>query len=413
VGKLLNLQRLAVSTVGAVAALTLIASSIRGQPQNSAQQGASSEKASNIIDLHPPPKKYTCRGIGCMPVTLIQIDAVVTDKDGRFVAGLGPKSFALKEEGQLQVLTSVDHFVAGGTGDGREFADVPIVIDLGPSGGVWPQLDSEKIRPIVINRRMIVFFFDLTTMAEEDLSRSVDAAKKFINNQMSPADLVAVVSFGRQFKINSDFTNSHADLECELTSLMPGKDGMSQSLPGLSTDIVPEVDDGVETEDQTEFNIFNVDNRLYAVDALAGLLGAIPGRKSVIEFSGGIKQTVEGNTSAVKAATDAANMNVVSLYEVDMSNSTVPGWRNILASVARDSGGKLFTGVKDFAPIFKQVQDDSQDYYLLSYYSTNTKRDGLYRNVSVKVEKVRGAQVKFRQGYFGPKDVPNTAPQHR
>lgn len=381
--------------VGAVSCALLVAAPARGQSQSVPPEQKNNSGA--VTKPATPPRQML---IG-LRVDLISIDAVVTDKDGGFVAGLGPKNFALKEEGQPQVLTRVDHFVAGGAGDGHEFTDVPIVIDFAPSGGVWPQLDPEKIRPVVINRRMVVFFFDLTTMAEEDLHRSVDAAEKFINNQMNPADLVAVVSFGRQFKIHCGFTNNGDVLKGVLTSLTSDKDEVSRSIPDLSTGTVA----AMGTEDQTEFNIFNMDNRLYAVEALAELLGAVPGRKSVIEFSGSIKQTVEENTSAVKAATNAANMNVVSFYEVDMSDSTGPGQHDVLASVAGDSGGKLFTGVKDFAPIFKEVQDDSQDYYLLSYYSTNTKRDGLFRKVSVKLENVRGAQIKFRQGYYAPKDI--------
>jgi hypothetical protein len=55
--------------------------------------------------------------------------------------------------------------------------------------------------------------------------------------------------------------------------------------------------------------------------------------------------------------------------------------------------------------MFKQVQDDNIGYYLLSYYSTNTARDGRYRQVKVKLVGVpAGAHIKARQGYYAPKD---------
>ena len=50
------------------------------------------------------------------------------------------------------------------------------------------------------------------------------------------------------------------------------------------------------------------------------------------------------------------------------------------------------------------MQDDTTGYYLLSYYSSNTKRDGRYRPVTVKLVNVPGARIKHREGYYAPKD---------
>jgi VWFA-related protein len=380
--------------IGAIAALALIAVNVCGQAPNSAQQGAS-------------PKQ----GLA-YPVRLFQIDAVVTDKEGQYVKGLGPQNFVLTEEGRPQKLTLVEHYVAGAV---HGAADAPVVIDLKTAQ------NPEKLRPVAHDHRMIVLFFDFTTMTHDEVERSSAAATKFVSEDVTSVDLIAVISFGPQFKVVADFTNNRGLLKNALYTLAPGKDA----------DLHAEVstDEG-ETEDETEFNIFTTDNKLYAIKGLAEHIGAIPGRKSVIDFSGGLKKTGEENASALKAVINAANMDVVSLYEVDMSDSTAPGngepvmedpgdpakfaaaqeSRKMLGDLAHDTGGRLFTDVKDFAPIFKQVQDDSQDYYLLSYYSTNTRHDGLFRKVSVKLEKVRGAQVKFRAGYYGSLDAAFTKP---
>jgi VWFA-related protein len=381
--------------VGVAAILTLIPVSVRGQAQNSTPQGTASKE-----------------GLA-YPVTLVQIDATVTDKEGKFVAGLGPQNFALKEEGQPQRLTLVEHYVAGAI---HGAADAPIMIDLKAAQS------PEKMRPVVHDHRMIVLFFDFTTMTSEEAERAAAAAAKFVKEDVTSADLVAVISFGPRFEVVADFTNNRELLKNALYTLAPAKDA------GLKEEV--STGEG-ETEDETEFNIFTTDNKLSGIKGLEEHIGTIPGRKSVIEFSSSVKQAGNENTSAVKAVINAANIDVVSLYEVDMSDSTALGHgepvtedpgdsakfaavqdgRKVLAGLAYDTGGKLFTDVKDFAPIFKQVQDDSQDYYLLSYYSTNTKRDGLFRNVSVKLEKVRDAQIKFRAGYYGPKDFPTTKPQ--
>jgi hypothetical protein len=43
---------------------------------------------------------------------------------------------------------------------------------------------------------------------------------------------------------------------------------------------------------------------------------------------------------------------------------------------------------------------------LLGYYSTDMRRDRLFRRVLVKLVKVRGAQVRFRSGTYAPGPIP-------
>lgn len=265
-------------------------------------------------------------------------------------------------------------------------------------------------------------------MVKEDLQQSVDAARKFVKEQMTPADLVAVVSFGTQFKIDINFTNERGTLDQALVSLIPDKDGGDQAIEGSAADVSSNDQTVDFIPDTCEFTIFNTDNKLYAVEALAGLLAGIPGRKAVIDFTGGIKPIGEENQGALRAATRAANKNTVSLYEVDLSESASAGQgaeadhnnagdqntnrsdllaalensRKVLASLAEDTGGKLFSDVNDFPAIFKQVQQDSQDYYVLTYYSSNDSQDGAFHKVSVLFEGKEDAQVQSRSGYYAP-----------
>ena len=138
---------------------------------------------------------------------------------------------------------------------------------------------------------------------------------KFLKTQMTPADLVAIVTFGTQFRINVDFTNQKELLEHSIAQIAnPGKESLLAGLSASASDTVTEDNQSAATQDDTEFNIFNTDNKLYAVEALAGMLGSIPGKKAVMEFTGGITQTGEENRSAVQAATDAATENDVTFF---------------------------------------------------------------------------------------------------
>lgn len=428
--------------VVAVASLFLVAAHARRQAappqQGTSQQQQSTAPPQNgapqvIPSQLPPPPKPVQPKVNehkiAVPVDLVQIDAVVTGKDGKLIKGLEPANFQLYEEGKLQKLDALDYFDVERIETAEKPGAEPIVIDLDTA------TDPEKLRPIVRDHRLIVLFFDLTSLQPEDLLRSTDAAKKYLTQQMDKADVVAVISYATQFKVNANFTNDRGVLLKAVASLVPGKDAMLQGLASASTDATTEDTMAAFTPDETEFNIFNTDSKLYAVQALAELLGGIPGKKSVLEFSSGITQTGEDNRSALQSATDAANKNNVSLYQVDARGlmTEVPGGdvshgaatgtssfngstvfaqssarhasRDTLYTLAADTGGRTFFDLNDFSGIFKQLQDDTTGYYLLSYTSTNTARDGRYRQVKVKLVNVpAGAQIKHRPGYYAPKE---------
>ncbi len=408
----------------------------QGSTQKQTTPPPAQKPPSDVIDIHalpPPPLPGPPKGFGkngvSINVDLVQIDASITDKNGNPVKGLKMEKFQLEEEGKLKKLTAADYFDTEKIETADKEDSTPITIDLKTAN------DPEKLRPVVREHRLIVLFFDLTSMAPEDLLRSTDAAMKFLKTQMTPADLVAIVTFGTQFRINVDFTNQKDQLEQAVDKIAnPGKESLLAGLASSASDTVTQDDMSATQADDTEFNIFNTDNKLYAVEALSGLLGGIPGKKAVMEFTGGITQTGEENRSAVQAATDAANKNDVTFFQVDtrglvtdvpggdassgiasgsssLSGSTVMAQvnarqasRDTLSTLAQDTGGKMFVDVNNFSQVFKEVQDDTTGYYLLSYYSSNTKRDGRYRAVNVKLVNVPGAKIKHRQGYYAPKD---------
>jgi VWFA-related protein len=415
----------------AASALLLSAASPQQQSQQSQQQGGTQVIPQRSTIPPPPPQPGTAANTGgpkvSVNVDLVQIDAVVTDRNGKLIKGLKPENFELDEEGKVQQLRAADYYDVEKIVTADTTEAEPIVIDLNTAN------DPEKLRPIVRDHRMIVLFFDLTSLNPEDLIRSTDAAKKFIKEQMSSADLVAVISFGTTFKIIATFTNDHEVLQQAVASLVSGKEAMLQGLGTTAADAVSQDDQSAASVDDTEFNIFNTDNKLYAVQVLAELLGGIPGKKSVLEFTSGVTQTGEENRSSLQAATDAANKNNVSLYQVDsrglmtdaldastgMSRGTAGfsgqtvmavsnarhASRDTLYTLAADTGGRTFFDLNDFTGIFKQVQDDTTGYYLLSYYSSNTARDGRYRQVKVKLIGVPpGAHIKHRPGYYAPKE---------
>jgi len=256
-----------------------------------------------------------------------------------------------------------------------------------------------------------------------------------------------MVTFSVRLSVLVNFTNDRPALEKAIARLVPGAlSTLGDPLAAAAQNGEADVQDytgAAFTADETEFNVFNTDQKLAAVEGLANVLGAIPGRKAVIEFTGGITQTGEENRTALRAATDAANRADVSIYSIDARGlfATAPGGdvttnaaagtsmfsgasvfhqsdqrvdtRDTLATLSSDTGGKAFFDLGDLSDAFPKIQQDNSGYYLIGYYlPTGIKRDGRWHSIQVKV-KTPGARVRYRKGYFAPRDFQHMEKESR
>jgi VWFA-related protein len=80
-----------------------------------------------------------------------------------------------------------------------------------------------------------------------------------------------------------------------------------------------------------------------------------------------------------------------------------------LRTLASNTDGVAVVDTNDLKAGMTRVIDDVSAYYLIRYYSTNTKNDGTFRRISVKT-KAPNVQLKARRGYFVPKESPAGAP---
>lgn len=380
----------------------------------------------------PSPQQQTAPTIRSF-ADLVLLDVQVVDRNGKPVKGLKQEQFTISENDKQQKISTFDYYdietiETAGSSDQR-----PIALALGT---VAP---PEKLRETVRDRRMVVLFFDMTSMQQDELLRAVASAEKYINDQMTAADIVAIVTFGNRLSVLSNFTNNRDYLRAAVNTLRPGKDTqlsqLAEAAASSGQEAVTEETGAAFTADETEFNIFNTDRKLAALEGICNMLRNIPGRKAVIQFAGGITQTGEENRSQLRSVTDAANRANVSVYSVDARGlqAAAPGGdaatgaaagtamfsgaavqrqtsarsesRDTLATLASDTGGKSFFDVGDFKEVFDQVQDDASGYYLVGYYSSDSRRDGRWRTIKVRVDG-RGVnlRVRHREGYYAPKD---------
>ncbi len=175
-----------------------------GQPQ-SAQPAAPSQQPAPVNPRQgpaPPPRvlpgeKATIRST----VSLVEIDVQVTDRDGKPIKGLKQEQFTVTEDGKPQKVSTFEYNDIEKIETAGKSDEAPITIPIGTV------TTPEEIKSVVHDHRMIVLFFDMTSLQPEDLLRSTRAAQKYLRDQMTPADLVGVVAFGNTLQVIANFTN--------------------------------------------------------------------------------------------------------------------------------------------------------------------------------------------------------------
>jgi len=367
---------------------------------------------------------------------LVLVDVRVTLK-GKPVTDLTEKDFRVYEDGVPQTITSFS------------LEDIEKLAQASATNGPPPTIDLDNLPPnvpparILQDHRLTLLFFDVSSMQPDDLMRALKAATSFVRQRLTPADLVAVVTYTSNLRVVQNFTNDRDALSKALNGILLGEESSNLAAGGTvgaagSTDasgqevVTQDVSDAF-TPDETEFNIFNTDEKLAAVASLAEMLRGVPGRKSVIHFSSGITGTGIENQAQLLATVAAANRSNVSLYTMDTRGlmalppggdassaspsgtalysgsavssalSSMHSSRETLASLAQDTGGRTFYDTNDFGEAFQEVQSENSSYYLLGYSPTNTRSDGRFRKIRVEVIRP-GVKVEARPGYYAPKN---------
>ncbi len=402
--------------------------------------------------------------------TLVIIDVTVKDKAGKVIEDLKKGDFALSEDGKAQTISVFDFqkldIDTGSPAPAAKPADVAkatppttasaagkpasvsgaIVQTAQPSQAAATKTPTPvttkagKPQPIIRyqDKRLVAMLFDFSTMAIPEQIRVQKTAIDFIHTQLKPADLVCImIATTGPLEISQDFTDDKDALETAVKKFHIGEGAdMVDSLGAGDTS-----DDNTFSADQSEFDIFNVDKKLTTIETAAKLLAGFPEKKALMYFSSGITQNGLDNQAELMKLINSAKKANVAIYPVDARGmmASAPGGdastasgkgaslfttgatagkgggrggaandtaQETLATMAADTGGKLFAEDNDLAVGMEQARDDIGSYYILGYYSTNTKSDGKYRTVNVKVTRadVANAKLDYRHGYFADKE---------
>ena len=373
---------------------------------------------------------------------LVVVDLTVRDKSGRPITTLKKDDIEVLEDGVRQNVYVFELQKLGGEplAPVSFLASAPKTIEERTASAAKPAVAAVKpavaapaLGPIRYqDRRLLCLFFDMTSMQPPEQLRAQEAAIKFLSTQMTASDLVEIMTYTTSIKVVQEWTDDRETLMSELHKLTLGEGSDLADTAATSAD---EGDDsGSFTADETEFNIFNTDRKLAAIEDAARKLSMFPEQKALIYFSSGISKTGVENQSQIKATTNAANRANVHLYPVDarglvalppggdasqassrgtgtFSGSKQSGIRSsfndtqeTLVTIAADTGGKAMLDTNDLTMGIRQAQEDMNSYYILGYNSKNDAMDGKYRRIEVRlVNKSISAKLEFRKGYYASK----------
>lgn len=410
---------------------------------------------------------------------LVQLDAVVTDKKGQIVRGLTKDDFELYESGKKQQINFFEFVEAGKRRQPSEKVATP------ESPASHDRLTAREVR------RIFAFVVDDLTIPYQELVYVREMLTNFLDNQMQPTDLVAIVRTVGGKGLLQTFTSDKALLRRAIASLTPGMHPLSAfnnpEFPKTTVTPQPEqeapvIGQGgtpgyrgidVSGEDPNINSTLDETNKLlrsymclgtasFVIDSVAQL----PGRKSLILVSGGLpilsaqQGSVAGNVSnSLNLLTDKASRAGVAIHTMDIrglqahsavaSFADTPG-RSSIAAPNQDSPLRLPTGggfgrtidesmfgfknpfdqtqghqglralayatggipvlnKNDFNAGLGKILDASDGYYLLAYTPSDSKFDGSFRRLEIKV-KGEDVRVYNRRGYMAREDKLSATP---
>jgi VWFA-related protein len=391
----------------------------------------------------PPPAPASASPAQQPPVTFkveinyVEIDAIVTDAQGNFIRDLKKEDFQVTEDGKPQ---SVQIF---------SLVDIPV------ERAVAPLYSSTPIEPDVqtnerefAGRVYMILLDDLHTAGlRSQLVRR--AAKQFIERFLGANDMAAVVHTSGRADASQDFTSNKRLLMAAVDKFM-GKKLRSAALERLdeyNRRVIAgrgaeAVDDPADAE-----RGYQARSMLSTLKNSAEFLSGIRGRrKALLLLSEGIDYDIYdviGTSSAsqildeTREAIGAATRANVAIYSIDPRGLATLGDEAIeltappadpslryntqglqdelrlsqdsLRVFSDQTGGFASVNSNDFAKAFDRVVRDNSTYYVLGYYSTNERRDGRFRKVSVRLNRP-GLEVRARKGYVAARGRANTPP---
>lgn len=398
-------------------------------------------------------------------VSIVNVDTVVTDKQGHRVHGLRREDFEIYENGVRQPITN--------------FAEYASEREATSAGAAVPSIAGEAagatrpIPPPPQARTIIVFVerFQLPSFRSDPLFA---AMKRLLHESVRPRDRVMVVTWNHGILgTRLDFTDDLGlidkaidaiadrtitidqdpmdDLEREVDSIATWEEEVAEFNRGLlgTPDIPRESGLSFFIEQNSRMTAKNAlldeQRKVQTLNALMRSVGAVEGKKVLLlathrlsMYAGAEALFIAGanrlpsdfrnefdGKAIVKTLIDTANANGFTVYPIyaeglGMNSGVSPQYRAtqprqigydylilnnetpMLEYVAKETGGMTAWGSKDVTNLLPHVVDDFESYYSLAF--TATKGQVASRRIEVKVKDPR-LTVRARKQFLPKSDT--------
>ena len=406
------------------------------------------------------PQKVDGADVVKITTNLVQVDAVVTDKNGNVVTDLKADEVQILENGKPQKITHFTYVAAGAAVTEKPKTAATDKVDpVAP-----PVVPTPVTRGDV--RRTIALVVDDLGLSFESVAFTRRALKKFVDEQIQPGDLVAIIRTGGGVGALQQFTSDkrllHAAIEGVKYNLMGRADASAFApLRPPALQIPDEQASRNQTAEAFREEVFSV-GTLGAISYVVSGLGDMPGRKSVLLVSDGLQIFSPGDPNrtnrvqeALDSLVDLANRASVVIYTMDARGVTPIGLQaqdnpqvsrpvgrnpglggptgvsregfkamdalmasrretfnesqNGLNYLADQTGGLPIRNTNDLSGGIQRVLDDQRGFYLIGYrpdektFDPKTGR-GKFHDLSLKVTRSGKFNVRMRNGFYGKSD---------
>lgn len=312
----------------------------------------------------------------------VRLDAVVTDRQGRPILDLEPTDFEVVENGVVQRIDAVELRASA-----RAATALPV-----ESGE-----DEERAARAPGTRFVGLILDEFHVSAGGASERVRDALTRFVDEQLRPNDLVAVLR-----PLDSvtaiRFTRDREGLRRAIAAF-----------DGRKGDLAPRTDFEQKYLGSAPEAIASGRAQivLAALRAMMMKLGDFEaGRSAIVLVTEGFAPPLRGRDQRVpdlQGLVRAASRFNVAVYTLSPAGSggTPPAdARSGLTALAVETGGEAVSGPADLLAGLGRISRDLDAYYLVSYTSSHPG-DGRYYDVKVRTTR-RDAQVRTRSGYWAP-----------
>jgi VWFA-related protein len=394
---------------------------------------AVADAGAQVVGQNKQPGSTDTPTISGMSARLVIETVTVKDKKGTPIAGLTDKDFTVTEDGVVQKISFCEY---------QSLPETTTALPVTPAGAedikIYNRLGRTQIsgetpgQVMYRDKRLMALYFDMTAMPQEDQIRALEAAQKFVRQDMTTADLVSIMRYaGTGVEVLQDFTGDRDRLLSILETMVVGE-GQGQA---EAADDASSADTGASFgQDDAEFNIFTTDRQLSALQTAAEMLGRLNEKKILIPFASGLTLNGLDNQAQMVATEQAAIKAGVSFWTIDSRGLVAQGAvgdathgssggsamytggaamamssrfaqsQDTLYALATDTGGKAFLDNNDLTLGIIQAQKSVSNYYIIGYYTSNTLLNGKFRKIKVTVGAELAANLGYREGYFAGKE---------